>query len=317
MNARVNSPIFAVPEPSFASLPSGQRMAYVASGAGEPLVFVHGSLCDYRYWNAQTAALSKHFLCVSVSLGHYWPHDWPNDEADAQGAFSWEAHVAELAEFISVLHAGPVHLVGHSRGACVAFQLARAHPALVKTLTLADPGGPLDAGDGVEAALPPATLALREQVAALIDGGALEAGLEMFVDSVSMPGIWRRSSPAFRSMALANAATLPKQFRDPLPAYSRAAAGAIACPTLLIAGDKSPRMYRDNVEKLAGWIGQVDKRTIAGASHGMNVTHPASFNRLVQAFAGAAHQVPALPPSAHAGSAPPQSSPRPRESQSR
>jgi pimeloyl-ACP methyl ester carboxylesterase len=43
-------------------------------------------------------------------------------------------------------------------------------------------------------------------------------------------------------------------------------------------------MYRDNVEKLAGWMTHVDKRTIAGASHGMNVTHPAAFNRLLQAF---------------------------------
>jgi len=43
----------------------------------------------------------------------------------------------------------------------------------------------------------------------------------------------------------------------------------------------------NDVEKLAGWLRQVDKRSIAGASHGMNVTHPASFNRLLQAFVAA------------------------------
>jgi pimeloyl-ACP methyl ester carboxylesterase len=284
MNARVNSPIFATPEPIFATLPSGLRMPYTATGAGEPVVFVHGSLCDYRYWNGQVAALSKSRMCIPVSLSHYWP----GDDAGAHGAFSWKAHVAELAEFIAAMGTGPVHLVGHSRGACVAFQLAHARPDLVKSLVLADPGGPLEADGNSEPALPPATLALRAQVAQLIEGGALEAGLEMFVDSVSMPGIWRRSSPAFRAMALANAATLPKQFRDPLPPYTRAAAAQVRCPTLLIEGEKSPRMYRDNVEKLAAWIGHVDKRSIAGASHGMNVTHPGSFNRLVQAFLDAA-----------------------------
>jgi pimeloyl-ACP methyl ester carboxylesterase len=274
MNARIDPSIFA----------SGIRMPYVATGAGEPLFFVHGSLCDYRYWNAQTSVLSKHFRCVSVSLSHYWPAA----DACAEGEFSWEKHVEELAEFIAEISLGPVHLVGHSRGGCVAFQLARKYPDLVKTLTLADPGGPLHVEGTLDAAMPPATLALREKVAGLIDGGAVDAGLEMFVDSVSMPGIWKKSPSGFRTMAIDNAATLPKQFRDPLPAYTRAAAGEVKCRTLLVAGQKSPRMYRDNVEKLAGWIEHVDKRSIAGASHGMNVTHPAAFNRLLEAFVSAA-----------------------------
>jgi pimeloyl-ACP methyl ester carboxylesterase len=280
MNARTDPSIFAFPKVDFATIPSGIRVPYVARGSGEPLFFVHGSLCDYRYWDGQTSVLSKHFFCVSLSLGHYWPAD----EAGIQGAFSWKAHVDELAGFIVAMGVGPVHLVGHSRGGCVAFHLARAYPALVKSLTLADPGGPLQIDGTPEASLPAATDALRAKVADFIESGAVEAGLELFVDSVSMPGIWRKSPSSFRTMAVDNAATLPKQFRDPLPAYTRAAAGDVRCRTLLIAGEKSPRVYRNNVEKLAEWIGQADKESIAGASHGMNVTHPAVFNRLIQAF---------------------------------
>jgi pimeloyl-ACP methyl ester carboxylesterase len=283
MNARTDLPSLSAPEVYFATLPSGMRVPYVASGAGEPLLFVHGSLCDYRYWNGQTAALSKDFLCVSVSLSHYWPVD----DLSFQGSFSWQAHVDELAEFITAMNLGPVHLIGHSRGGCVAFRLAREYPHLVKTLTLADPGGPLQIDGAAQAALPPATERVRAKVAELIEGGAIEAGLEMFVDSVSMPGIWRRSSPSFRTMALDNAATLPKQFRDPLPAYTRAAAGEVRCRTLLIAGEKSPRMYRNNVDRLVEWIAQADKQTIAGASHGMTFTHAAAFNRLLHAFLSA------------------------------
>lgn len=280
MNAVTDPRHFAAPALCFAALPSGTRMPYVASGAGEALLFVHGSLCDYRYWDRQTEVLSNGFRCVAVSLSHYWPLD----EASASSTFSLRAHVDELAEFIVAMHLGPVHLVGHSRGACVAFQLAHAYPDLVNTLTLADPGGPLQIDGKPEAALPPATMALRAKVANLIESGAIEAGLELFVDSVSMPGIWRKSPASFRSMATANAATLPKQFRDPMPAYTRAAAAALTCPTLLIEGERSPRMYRDNVATLAGWVKHVDKRTVAGASHGMNVTHAAAFNRLLRAF---------------------------------
>ncbi len=280
MNAVTDPRHFALPASSVATLPSGTRMPYVASGAGEPLLFVHGSLCDYRYWDSQSAALADRFQCIAVSLSHYWPLE----EDGAASDFSVETHVEELAAFIVAMDLGPVHLAGHSRGACVAFQLAHAYPALVKSLTLADPGGPLQIEGEAPAALPPATVALRARVADLIGQGQIEAGLELFVDSVSMPGIWRKSPAGFRSMATANASTLPKQFRDPLPAYTRADAAALACPVLLIEGERSPRMYRDNVAMLAGWIRQVDKRSIAGASHGMNVTHAAAFNRLLRAF---------------------------------
>jgi pimeloyl-ACP methyl ester carboxylesterase len=280
MNARTDQHALARPETYFATLPSGVRMPYVTQGSGEPLVFVHGSLCDYRYWNSQVKVLSQHFQCVSVSLSHYWPAD----DMSLPGAFGWSTHVAELAEFITALGIGPVHLVGHSRGGCVAFQLAREYPYLVQSLTLADPGGPLQIDGVEEAALPAATLALRAQVADLIADGAIDAGLQMFVDSVSMPGIWRKSPPAFRTMAIDNADTLPKQFRDPLPAYTQAGAASVRCKTLLISGANSPAMYRDNVKALAAWMPSAEQRMIAGASHGMNVTHAAEFNRLVDAF---------------------------------
>jgi pimeloyl-ACP methyl ester carboxylesterase len=217
---------------------------------------------------------------VAVSLSHYWP----GNDACIRSEFGWQSHVAELAEFIDATGIGPVHLVGHSRGGCVAFQLARAYPHLVKTLTLADPGGPLQIDGTPQASLPPATQALRAKVADLIETGDIDAGLALFVDSVSVPGYWRKSPSSFRTMAIDNAATLPKQFRDAMPAYSRAGAADVKCRTLLIEGEKSPRMYRNNVDRLANWIACADKQTVAGASHGMSVTHPAAFNRLVQAF---------------------------------
>jgi len=283
MNARTDFSVLAIPELSFATIASGICVPYVECGAGEPLVFVHGSLCDYRYWSGQTAALAKHFRCISVSLSHYWPAG----EACIQGEFGWQTHVAELAEFIEAIDLGPVNLVGHSRGGCVAFHMAREYPRLVKTLTLADPGGPLQLDGMPEASLPAATNALRARVADLIERGEIDTGLELFVDSVSAPGSWRRSPAAFRTMALDNAATLPKQFRDPLPAYSRDVARDVKCRTLLIDGQKSPRMFRNNVDKLSGWIDFADRRTIDGASHGMNVSNAGAFNRLVHSFVGA------------------------------
>lgn len=287
MNARTPLTTLALagvwPQPAFASTASGTSVPYVEAGSGEPMVFVHGSLCDYRYWDPQVAALSKHFRCVAPSLGHYWPET----HAFGHGDFSWAGHVTEMAEFIEALRLGPVHLVGHSRGGCVAFHLARQYPHLVKTLTLADPGGPLQATPSAATGqLPPATQALRAQAADLIEQGEFDAGLNLFVDSVTMPGFWGKSTQSFRTMALDNALTLPKQLRDPLPAYTPEAAREIQCPTLLIDGQKSPRMFRNTVEKLQTWIKGAERQTIAGASHGMNIANPGAFNRAVAALAG-------------------------------
>ncbi|EGC98185.1 putative hydrolase or acyltransferase [Burkholderia sp. TJI49] len=284
MNMRIEPSVLANPDLQFATLSSGISLPYVERGGGAPMVFVHGSLCDYRYWDPQLAALSAHYRCIAPSLSHYWPAV----EAGIQDEFGWQNHVDELAEFIDALDLGPVHLVGHSRGGSVAFNVARQHPHLVRTLTLADPGGPLQR-DGVreEAKLPAAAMALRTRAVDLIDSGSVEAGLEMFVDSVSLPGAWKKSTSRFRTMAIDNASTLPKQLRDPLPAYSQHTAAAIACPTLLIDGQRSPKMFRNNVETLAQWIGNAQRQTVAGASHGMNAASPAVFNRYVHEFVAA------------------------------
>ncbi|MFP5393261.1 MAG: alpha/beta fold hydrolase [Gammaproteobacteria bacterium] len=278
MHARHERPA-TVPAPyRLATLPSGIHVPYVDSGTGEPVLFVHGSLCDQRYWDSQTSVLAAQFRCIALSLSHYWPLA---GEA-AEGEFGWRAHVDQLAAFIRTLGGGPVHLVGHSRGAGVAFQLPRHHPQLVRTLTLADPGGPLaDDASPTPAAV---TDGLHEKVIPLIGAGAIEAALELFVDAVSMPGIWRRSPPGFRAMAMDNASTLPKQLRDPLPAYTRAAAEQVRCPALLIAGAASPPIYRHNVEALSHWLASAQTRIMLGASHGMNFTHAAQFNRLLAGF---------------------------------
>ncbi|SAL04426.1 alpha/beta hydrolase [Caballeronia calidae] len=280
MNTRAELSTFADPQLTFATIPSGISIPYVDIGSGEPLLFVHGSLCDYRFWDPQINALSSDFRCIAPSLSHYWPAA----DAAIQSDFTIENHVAELADFIVELGPAPVHVIGHSRGAAVAFMLAHNCPHLVKTLTLADPAGPLQLDQTGQASLPAAVIALRSKVADLIESGNVLDGLEMFVDSVSVPGSWRKSPERFRRMAIDNAKTLPLQFREELPAYSYGASLGIVSRTLLIDGQHSPHMYRNNVAKLAEWIGLAERETISGASHGMNVAKPAAFNRAIRSF---------------------------------
>jgi pimeloyl-ACP methyl ester carboxylesterase len=275
--------LFGLPSPEFVELDDGLHMPYVSVGEGELMVFVHGSLCDLRYWKPQLEPLSKKYRCVAISLSHYWPTVLQGLDARA---FGWDVHVDEVAAFIERLGRGPAHLIGHSRGGCVAFHLAVRYPAWVKSLTLADPGGGVarDAASASARSVSPAPMnALRAKAASLITDGQLDAGLELFVDSVSRPGFWARSPKEFRAMATDNAKTLVLQFQDPLPDYDAATAGRVKCPTVLIDGSTSPRMFRESAGALERWIDGARRVTIEGASHGMNVTHAAAFNRVVGA----------------------------------
>jgi pimeloyl-ACP methyl ester carboxylesterase len=286
------SKLFGLPAPHVATLDDGLHIPFTQTGHEhrEVIVFVHGSLCDFRYWKPQLGPLARMYRCVAPSLSHYWPWALMAAVDGSTRAFSWDAHVDEVAEFIERLDVGPVHVVGHSRGGSVAFHLAGRYPERVKSLVLADPGGAVasegsdvssdfDSGSSSRVVLPAPGNALRGKAAELIAAGDVDAGLELFVDSVSRPGFWARSPKEFRAMASDNARTLLLQFCDPLPAFDARAAGRIECPTLLIDGANSPRMFRDAVGALEGWIDGVQRITIEGASHGMSVTHAGFFNR--------------------------------------
>ena len=85
-------------------------------------------------------------------------------------------------------------------------------------------------------------------------------------------------------MAIDNAHTLARQFRDPLPAYTPEDAADVRCPVLLIDGEKSPDMFRRTATALDSWLPDARRATVRGASHGMNLAHPAAFNRYIDEF---------------------------------
>ena len=104
---------------------NGYDMAFVERGTGAPLLLVHGTLCDYRQWTGQMASFGGHYRTIALSLRHCWPEHWDGEGDD----FTVQQHVADVASFISALEAGPVHLLGHSRGGHLAFRVAQNFPA--------------------------------------------------------------------------------------------------------------------------------------------------------------------------------------------
>lgn len=158
---------------------NGYDIAYVERGIGPPVLLVHGSLNDLRYWAAQLEPLAAAGRrAIAVSLRHYWPERWDG----AGDGFTIDQHVADLAALAAMLDGGrPVDVVGHSRGAHIAFRLAQRHPDAVHRLVLAEPSGVLDASL-LPPGTPPASYAdFISEAVELVRRGDVEEGLRSFV----------------------------------------------------------------------------------------------------------------------------------------
>lgn len=51
----------------------GYQLVYQDLGEGTPVLLVHGSLCDYRYWQWQLRSLGERHRLIVPSLRHYYP----------------------------------------------------------------------------------------------------------------------------------------------------------------------------------------------------------------------------------------------------
>ena len=261
----------------------GYPMHYAEAGSGAPLVLVHGSLNDYRNWAPQMAPLGAHFHVVAPSLRHYWPERWDG----SGGRFKIDQHVADLAGFITALGAGPVHLVGHSRGGHIAFRLAELHPHLIGRLVLAEPGGELDESLGGQPVAPGVKGRQAQAFAAaaeLVRAGDVEGGLRRFAEHTGGPGAWEKRSEARKAIGRDNAHTLAGQVDEQRRPFSRAAAEGIRLPTLLVHGAETQPSFIAIVEALQRCIAGSRRVVIPGAGHSMGSDNPEAFNAAVLAF---------------------------------
>ncbi len=113
----------------YVNLP-GVRTWYGESGAGEPLVLLHGGVVDARFFDGNIGPLAARFRVFTPDLrGH-------GHTPDVDGPFSYEAFARDTIEFLEGVVEGPAHLAGHSVGAGVALLVAVRRPDLVRRLVL-------------------------------------------------------------------------------------------------------------------------------------------------------------------------------------
>lgn len=261
---------------------NGYTMSYVEQGEGEPLILIHGALSDYRSWKKLQNELAEDNRTIAVSLRHYYPEIWDGKGND----LSIDQHVEDMAEFIRKLGAGPVNIVGHSRGGAVAMLLASSYPELVKNLVLADPA-PLytmliDKPAAIKS-MDTRKLALQKSMANYQKGDT-DGGLKEFVEYIAGKNAWQKTDQKRRDAMRQNAQTLTSLLEDAKTSFTCEQLRQVTSPVLLITGQHSKSIYHQMNESVESCLNNITKVVIADAGHMMYEANPTAFIFEVQDF---------------------------------
>jgi len=107
------------------------RMHYVDEGAGEPIVFSHGTPTWSFEWRHLVRALSPEYRTIAPDHLGFGLSERPHG-----APYTPEWHAENFVEFVESLDLGPLTLVVHDFGGPIALPLALRRPDLVKRLVV-------------------------------------------------------------------------------------------------------------------------------------------------------------------------------------
>jgi pimeloyl-ACP methyl ester carboxylesterase len=283
---------------SLAEIEVGQgiRLFHQDDGAGQPVVFVHGLIEDYRVWNHQITSISRQYKAVAYSRRFAVPNKNPGDVYHD----TVENNVTDLLGLIKNLHIAPVHLVGRSYGGLISTYFAYKHPELLRSLTLIEPAvfsvlieNPKSAMQRLGLLLTHPSVAhdglkfesnvLKQSVNTLKHGDP-QSAVRILVDGdQGRPGAFEQFSQEFRNMAVENATSI-YTFETNWYVLKKDEISRIKVPTLIIRGEntiKSSRYISDSLHKL---LANSAEAVITRSGHFPQTENPEEFNSKLLEF---------------------------------
>lgn len=264
---------------------NGDILHYLDVGQGDPVVFVHGSIGDYRAWEAQIDTFATKYRVIAYSRRYAWPNTQPlSDTLD----YSAGQHAKDLAKLIEILNLGPAHLVGHSWGGYTVLKTALDRPELVKSMVLGEPPAGVmvmgtTEGDSLmasfyENALAPASKSFEEQKP--------QEAIQYFVNGVMGDSTYYDAVPQeVRDIWMQNTTETEGSLKtDSWTPIGSEQVGALQMPVLLLHGDKSPELFLKVVDTLYSLLPNAKRYQLPNSSHGLQLENPEEFNKMVMRF---------------------------------
>ncbi|GGU41614.1 alpha/beta fold hydrolase [Streptomyces violascens] len=252
------------------------HLAYRDTGAGQPVVLLHGGFLDHRMWDDQVPALASHCRVIAPDArGH-------GGSSNANAPFR---HTDDVAALLRHLDVGPAILVGLSMGGAIAVDTALEHPDLVGALVVSGVGT-----SEPEFQDPWLKEIEAEEARALAAGDAegwveaftrLGAGPHRTLDDVNQDVVRRLREMTRRTLAK-HTATEPVHIIPVTDTWQRAA--TITVPVLAINGAIDSDDHITMAERLAHTVTNGQVTTIEATAHYPNMERPDTFNEILGNF---------------------------------
>jgi 2-succinyl-6-hydroxy-2,4-cyclohexadiene-1-carboxylate synthase len=253
------------------------------SGAGRPLLLLHGFTGSAATWMPLILALSPHFCTIAPDLIGHGRSDSPPDVE----RYSMERCVADLLALLDVLEIERADVLGYSMGGRVALQLAAAAPERVGALVLesSSPGiaNPAERQARVAADRALADVIERDGLAAFVEHWER---LPLFASQASLPPDTRAHLHAQRlqndPLGLANSLRgMGTGNQESL--WERLA--MLDIPTLLIAGALDSK-YCVLAGQMADVLPNARAVIVPRVGHAVHLEQPNTFQNNVLEFLG-------------------------------
>lgn len=269
--------------PKPVELPTGATLNYIRDGAGDPLVFIHGAMGDYRSWRPQWTHFTTRFDCISYSRRYSFPN--PNELTTHDHNALVDA--ADLEALLDALSLDSAILVGSSYGGFTALAMAARAPERVKAVVSVEAPmmryaalteeGTLISEAFLESAARPAR-------AAFIRGDDVE-GVRLLTGGIS--GRAPEAIPAAvldRRMTNVRAARSLALSDDEFPWIEPERLAALQMPILLMSGAETAPVHAAIFRNLCTAMPQAKVRIIPRSGHSVSQEQAEQFNSEVMAF---------------------------------
>lgn len=240
---------------------NGLRIGYDVSGAGPPLVLLHGATSSGdRDFGQQLPWLRRTFRCYLPDARGHGRTRWNADDG-----FQADWLIDDVAAFAGALDLGPFHLLGFSMGGMTALGLASRDAHRLSTIVVVGIGPELEPRASVARHLMDPARIERDDPTWATDLGRRH-------DPVQGPGAWRRLLPAIAADVARQPLLTPRQIRS------------VRQPMLVAVGDRDPFVPVDQAWQLSRSVGDGRLLVLPGARHEAFAERPTLATEALAAF---------------------------------